>query len=332
MITDILRPPVPGDPTAEAYKDWLHLNIFDRASGLIAIVNVSLHGALDDPRARAAGTALFALPGSDWIGNIELRALRDAHCGLASLGLEHVAIAIDVERHTLLASVRWPDERVVLRVEARALNPPIDIDIRMPFGPGWMAWLVAPRLEVRGDLVIGETTYDLGNAVGYHDHNWGRWRWGDDIGWTWGAFVAPAPGPVIVASRATDRLHRHDGGGVVVVDVDAARRVFAGASVALTYEGSLATRLRRLPGALAALHQDRATPPLPATIHIRADDGVDRVAVRFQGRAAAQLVAGDPSRSGYGFIHSMIGDYDASGIIAGEPFACSGPAVMEHAD
>ena len=144
MITDILRPPAPGDPTAEAYKDWLHLNIFDRASGLTAIVNVSLHGALDDPRARAAGTALFALPGSGWIGNVEQLALRDARCGLAGLGLEHVAIAIDVARHTLLASVRWPDERVVLRVEARASSPPTVTRVKRHVVPSAIAMFVRP--------------------------------------------------------------------------------------------------------------------------------------------------------------------------------------------
>jgi hypothetical protein len=34
----------------------------------------------------------------------------------------------------------------------------------------------------------------LDRAPGYHDHNWGRWHWGQDLGWEWGCFLPPAPG------------------------------------------------------------------------------------------------------------------------------------------
>lgn len=55
-----------------------------------------------------------------------------------------------------------------------------------------MNWLVAsPKMEVTGtftiiDLITGEeTTYQLNNVRGYHDHNWGHWDWAE-IGWNWG--------------------------------------------------------------------------------------------------------------------------------------------------
>jgi hypothetical protein len=52
---------------------------------------------------------------------------------------------------------------------------------------GAINWLVAsPKMKVDGKLSVGEDEYLLKNVRGYHDHNWGYWYWGDDIGWDWG--------------------------------------------------------------------------------------------------------------------------------------------------
>jgi hypothetical protein len=90
--------------------------------------------------------------------------------------------------------------------------------------------------------------------------------------------------------------------------------------------------MRRLPGGLAALHQDRAHPSLPARVDIRADDGVDRVDVELRVLAAAQLIAGEPMQPGYGFIHELVGDFSASSVIAGERRSWQGLAVFEYVD
>lgn len=52
---------------------------------------------------------------------------------------------------------------------------------------GEINWIVAsPKMKVNGDLTVNGKTYTLKNARGYHDHNWGYWNWGDDLGWDWG--------------------------------------------------------------------------------------------------------------------------------------------------
>ncbi|WP_269850081.1 hypothetical protein [Methanosarcina horonobensis] len=48
-------------------------------------------------------------------------------------------------------------------------------------------WLVAsPKMEVSGNLSVAGVTYSLNNSRAYHDHNWGYWSWGEDLGWDWG--------------------------------------------------------------------------------------------------------------------------------------------------
>lgn len=334
-MIDPLRPPGLFDPAAGAYKDWLHLNLFDHASGAVGLVNVSLHGAPWDERSRAVGAALLYLPGTGWLGNVEARSLGEAGIGASSLALERIAIAVDPASGRVLASARLPEDGLELRLAAERASRPIAFERPLPFGSGWISWYAVPRLRVTsGTLRAGGRDLELGSgrASVYHDHNWGRWHWGQDAGWEWGSFLAPPPGPAFVASRVTDRAHRLAGSPALAVDAAEARRTFSGPAVEIVREGLLEARLRRLPGALAALHHDRVSPRLPARIRLRAGDGFDRVEIEFRARAAAQLIAGDPAVPGYGFLHQLAGEFTASGRIGGADVSCAGLGIFEHVD
>jgi hypothetical protein len=327
---DHLRPPPPFDPWAAGYKDWLHLNILDHASGSVGLVNLSLHGAPDDPRARAIGAALVHTPSRVWVGNMEVRSFREAAIGRSSIGLERTALALDLQSGTLLGSVEDRMHGLSLRVTATPAASPIVVEERLPFGRGWISWRALPRLTVNGEWTIEGERADLRDASAYHDHNWGRWHWGDDVGWEWGCFLQPAPGAAIVLSRTTDRAHRSTDPPSLAVQVGNRRRVFPGPSIELRYDGELETISRRLPGALAALHQDYARLRLPRRLLIQAGDGIDRLTVEFIGREAAQLIAGDPIVRGYGFINEIAGEFTCAGKIGDLEISGSGLGVLEH--
>ena len=333
MIDDALRPPLPTDPTAEAYKDWLHLNVFDHASGAIGLFSASLHGAPGDARARAIGAALVHLPALGWVGNVEVGALDDAAVGEHSIAMERLAVAVDAPSDRVLVSAQYPDDGLVASLAVRGRARALDIEARLPFGPGWISWFVEPRLSLDGSLALRDRKLDLAGGVGYHDHNWGRWHWGDDVGWEWGALVAAEPGPTIVVTRTTDRAHRHSGEPMLMVE-DAGRRTrFRAGAVEFRLEGRYeGPPLRRLPGALAALHQDRARPRLPGRVHVVADDGLERVDLEFLPRAAAQLIAGDPVRRGYGFVHELVGEFTARLRLARGDRSVRGLGVFEYVD
>jgi hypothetical protein len=328
---DGLRPPPPGDPTAGAYKDWLHLNLFDHPSGAVGLVNVSLTGAPGDPRSRAVGTALLHVPGQGWAGNLEARGFAEAKIGTASIGLEHVALGVDYGAGTVVASARFEEEGFLLDARAMSLVPAFAIDEPIPLGPGWFSWYSVGRLSVAGEVRVNGSVLPLARASAYHDHNWGRWHWGDDVGWDWGAFLAPEPGPAVILIRLTDSRHDLTQPPALVVHVAGRRRTFSGPSVEIQERGRLTGRLRRLPGSLAALHSDRADQDLPATVTVRADDGFDRLELEFTARAATQLVVADPQVRGYGFIHEVAGEFRCEGRVAGETFASDGLGVVERA-
>lgn len=57
----------------------------------------------------------------------------------------------------------------------------------------WMKWLVyMPSANVTGTITIDNETRSI-SAVGYHDHNWGRWAF-NDAQWNWAQVSAPEDG------------------------------------------------------------------------------------------------------------------------------------------
>jgi hypothetical protein len=331
MSVDTLRPPWPFEAASAAYKDWLHLNLFNHATGAVGLINVSLHGAPWAPAARAIGTALLHVPDRGWLGNVEVEDASAAQVGLTSVALPRVAVGLHPEAAAVLASVRFADDGLEGHCIATRASRPIEVRQDLD-GVGWVAWIAVPRLRLAGCLALAGQSLDLARTSAYHDHNFGRWHWGDHLGWEWGAFLTPAPGPTFVLSRLSGGQHRSPGTPLLIADVAGRRRTFSGPAIEVAAEGRLEARLRRLPGALAALHGDRAEPRLPARLVARVSDGVDRVEIDFRPRAAAQIIAGDPSRRGYGFLHEMVGEFVATGRLGTADAAGAGLAVVEYVD
>lgn len=332
ILVDTLRVPPPLDPTAPAYKDWLHLNVFDHRSGAVGLVNTSLHGPPGDPRTRVVGAALFDVPEVGWVGNLVVRGLRDARIDAAAVGLDTVGLAVDHTSGTIVASADLPDDRFALAVKAVASEDAVTLDRPLPLGSGWVSWYVLPRLAVTGNLRVGDTALSLDGASAYHDHNWGRWHWGDDFGWDWGSFHTDPPGPAVVFARTTDRLRRRPGPAFLLVSGPGTYRRFTGATVDVRTEGRMDEPARRVPGAMAALRSDRAAPRLPARVRITAGDGVDRVEVDFTARGCTQLILADPVRRGHSFVHESTGTFTLAGRLGGVEQSVAGLGVIEHVD
>jgi hypothetical protein len=110
------------------------------------------------------------------------------------------------------------------------------------------------------------------------------------------------------------------------------RRTFIGPAIQVDLSTGGLPGVRRLPGALAALHQDRLTPMVPTSLRIVANNGVDDVAIEFVADGATQVVAADPMVHGYGFIHEIAGRFTARGRVGGVDLSSTGLAVIEHVD
>ncbi len=330
--SDALRPSSDGDLSAALAKDWQHLNVFDHATGVTGIVNASLHGRPGDLRAFAAGAALFHSPELGWMGDARVTPMEDAVTGVHSIAFDWLGFAVSPGTGAVAASVRLPGA-IMLNLEANSVSKPVEVDVQVPFGSGWISWYIIPRLTVKGSLRLGSTSGErnLDTASAYHDHNWGRWAWGEDIGWEWAVCVAGDDGSVFELSRATNRSHR-SGVTSLIVLLDGRRRIYRGAALTVTRTGRLGPPERRVPGALAALHADRRTPVLPRHIRITLDDGLDHAVIDISATTAAQLIIAEPTRPGASFIHELAGTFRCSGQFGRRRVETSGLAMFEHAD
>jgi len=333
ILLETLRPPLPFDPSPFGYKDWLHLNFADPESGTIGLINASLHGSPWDERSRAMGTVLVHSPEWGWQSHVEIMAYSEANIGPSLIGLRDVALAINNKRGTIHASSLGASNPFHAQLVAEAAAAPLDFEQETPLGSGWISWYLVSSMCLSGEWTIKRNRTVLHNAPAYHDHNWGRWHWGDDFGWEWGCFLpssASLHSPSAVFARTSDRNHRLLGKPFLSVDVGPRRRCFAADNVVVSSGDDLDLPLHRVPGAMAALHPEMAEPRLPGAVEINAMQGPDRVTISFMARAAAQFVTADPSVRGYGFIHEIIGEYKGWGEVRGVPFENDGYGVFEY--
>ena len=187
-----------------------------------------------------------------------------------------------------------------------------------------------PLLKVEGYADIEGKNINLIDAFAYHDHNWGRWHWGEDIGWEWGCFVTDNGQNSFVFARTTDRFHQQFGAPWCSVHSGKKTRRFPVVSINCAMIDGQDRTIIRLPGALAALHQDRRWLRLPETVRLRARDGIDHIDIIFRARAAAQLITADPIRPGYGFIHELPGRFEITGHLGGRQVHEKGQGIFEY--
>lgn len=303
---DVLRPPVLSDPTAAAYKDWFHLNVFLPESGRVVLINLSLHGPPWDARARAVGVALASRVDGDWIGGIEIASFAQSKVDTQALFLSTVSMAVTRDGTALHAKVARPEDGLEADLVARPALSAGALDLTAQFGSGWIGWSAVPALSISGTLRLDGEDISLKNARGYHDHNWGRWFWGEDVAWEWGAWIL-SEDITIVAARGTDKAHFvRQPAHVFLVQRN---RVygFLPDQISLSYEASPTRAARRLPGALAAIHPDRCAPDLPRIVTLQAENRAARFELVFETETVAQLLLSDPIRPGSGFINELAG-------------------------
>lgn len=329
-VFDTLRPPLPGDPSGAAYKDWLHLNVF-LPDGRLALVNLSLHGPDRDIRSRVVGVAMVCDEGGDWLGGIEIAGHAAARIEAQGILLDTVALAVSPDGARLHASVRRAADGLAADLVARpALRLP-SLEMTAAFGAGWIGWMAVPVLEVSGSLRLDSAEIVLNGARGYHDHNWGRWFWGEDAAWEWGAFMLP-PDLAVVFARGTDKAHRTLGAAHLALVCGQRVIAFTPGQIRVGLERGAMPVRRRLPGALAVIHPDRGMPELPLRLVLEASSSIADLELSFAARSAAQLILAEPTRPGASFINELAGACRLTARLDGRTIRAEGFGVFEYVE
>ena len=192
---------------------------------------------------------------------------------------------------------------------------------------GQMNWITAaPVCKVNGNLRINGTVYSLDGVRGYHDHNWGRWMWCDNIGWDWGQAIEPndedeAGTDVgrygLTIGRLTNGPHTMDGTSRLQIWKNK-KQIAAFNNVIFGYDF----------GTYPYLY------PYPLLINATAksDDG-DSITSIFETSRGLPIYIGYLTGEGCNStIWELTGNYNVSGTIDGKPFNFQAEGFAEYAE
>ncbi|MBI3015726.1 MAG: hypothetical protein HYY65_11875 [Candidatus Tectomicrobia bacterium] len=324
---DALSRPRTDPGELQKYSEWHHFNFNDDANGLYGVLNLALSGNIQDPAQGRAGVSLVVCDRKKgWRGTMNLYSIEEARFSPGSVDLQIGANSVRFRKDRYLVSAALKDGSVVLK----ASWTPEASAIRVDNIGGMINTFILPRLAVEGSVRIAGCEYRIEGATGYHDHNWGYWNWGTDLGWDWGYLIQSPPRtrngspPVsIVFGQVTDATRAAAKSDLVLLVWVGERcaQVFLDEAVDIATAGELTgVAIPRVPGVMALLAPPRVS-GIPRQLRIRAEDGEDRVEIRMDVENALQFLVPHPVGGGTTTIAELVGPYQAQGVLGGRAFA-----------
>jgi hypothetical protein len=327
------RRPLTGPVTeAASYKEWMHFCVRlpgDPPGHLLVNFNVT-ERRLATCRLRTP--RMIAMCDTDrWRGEVQ------------TFGDEAVAATpgrVDVRMGS--SHLRWRDDAFEVRIDAADLAARLRIrPLVLPtvtssvsFGPGHaMHWVVIPRLEASGFVDVGGRRLTLERALTYHDHNWGHFRWGEDLSWEWG-FVNPddpaCPWSIVFVRVSDGGRHRTLSQGVLVWKDDVNVRTFQNREIDVSLEGSRAVERPVTIPPIAGLLVPGASSGVPARLALRAGGSGDGLALDYEVATGARIVVpSDVDDFGCVILNETAGPARVRGSTRAGDFDFTGPAIAE---
>ncbi|MEZ4298148.1 MAG: hypothetical protein R3B70_24565 [Polyangiaceae bacterium] len=341
----------PLDPSARPeYKEWQHFVVF--GEGWTFLFNPSTDGT-------ARGKITTVLCGDDWQAHVTPCRAPDLRPGRMDATFDRSGARFVAGRYQIWHHA--PD----LRVEAELTPTSVpSLSHHIHLGPqAHLSWCLVPRLSATGWLeVTGSPRREFRARLAYHDHNWGRFRWGSDFSWEWGcAMPEDVESPwTVVFARMNDRARTRTTATSVFLLKDGAHlRYFRDREAHFRTEGlapvlapipdngppspadtaslssapsppeQSAPRLPRVPAAAALLLPD-SDRDVPAHTFFDARRAGDRLSGHITSRLRGQiLVPSDTDLRRVVRLNEVHTRAEIEGHCAGEPISLRGPGLLE---
>ncbi len=328
---DFLRAPLLATAQPTGFKEWHHFVIHGRGVRLLLNFNLTNEG-FGAGEVRLAPRVIVIAHDENWTGAVERfdeRALNiSADLGELTIGGNRMTVLPDGYHVT----IDLPDNGIRGELHFASASRPFVVR-NEPLGDGRISWLFVPRLRADGWLSIGGREHRIENDLAYHDHNWGRFWWGDDFGWTWGTILPTAPGDPwsMVFLQTTDRSRlRCLTQALYVWHHDEPAATFRHSAVHTRSDGLLNRAADcTLPPAMRLL-LDGEVPGVPERIDIAATRAGDTVHVEFHSHSYARLAQPSEVRLDRSTVLCETGGTArVSGSINGDDFDFVGNGVFE---
>jgi hypothetical protein len=318
---------------AAGHKEWLHFCVY--ADGLDVLVNFSLVDDLAATQQRPLQHARLTCLLHDqhgWDGDVVSFSPDEVRVQRGYIGLKFADNEVYFRDGVFYIRAQLPERGIAMELILTPVTIPAPANnIDVEDGPP-IHWIVVPRLLATGHVQVRGQSYALRDAVAYHDHNWGHFRWGRDFAWEWGYGLPSDSGCdfSLVFVRLSNRSHSQ----VLMQAIFLWRglrqfRVFRDEDVQVTHSGLLrAERLFKLPRVMALVAPGTAT-DVPATLSLLGQARGDRADVELTFGDVAQVIIPNDDDLGVTIIHEVNGTFRFEGTIRGERISMRGRAVVE---
>jgi hypothetical protein len=203
--SDFLRAPLLASARPEGYKEWHHFVV--HRPGWRLLINFSLTTEEVGGRPRLVPRVIVIAQDDRWRGVVQrFDTEPEVSADLGGLTVGGNRVTVDPQGYHLKIDLPGHDVAGELLLTATG-RPAVVLVNNQPLGDGRLTWLFVPRLRADGWFRVGGSRRRVEGDVAYHDHNWGRFRWGDDFGWTWASVLPATPDDPwsLVFMRMTDR-------------------------------------------------------------------------------------------------------------------------------
>ncbi|MHA3023484.1 hypothetical protein ACXPWS_24855 [Mycobacterium sp. BMJ-28] len=329
--SDFMRTPMLGTAEPDGFKEWHHFVI--HAPGVRLLINFSLNNeTAPGGRFRLVPRVIVIGHEDRWHGKIarfDESELTISPC-LGDLGIGGNRMVVRPDGYQVTISL--PEHDIHGELSFRSVSRPFVVN-NQAVGSGRMNWLFVPRLHADGWMRIHGREHRFDDDVAYHDHNWGRFWWGDDFGWEWGTVLPrESDNPwSLVFLRMTDRRRLHYlSQALYVWHHDEPAAIFRHASIDVRTSGLLGRPADcTLPPPMRLL-LDGEVPSVPARIEVTAARSGDTIRAEFQPQSYARLAQpSELSLDGTTVLCESSGTARMTGSINGADIDFAGTGVFE---
>ena len=329
--SDFLRAPLLATAHAPGFKEWHHFVV--HGAGRRLLINFSLTNETSRTgQHRLAPRVIVISHEKRWTGAIERfddsELDMSPDLGVLTIGGNRMIVRPDGYQ----VAIDLPGQDIRGELNFTSASRPFVVN-NQPMGEGRMCWLFVPRLRADGWLRIGGHEHRVDGELSYHDHNWGRFWWGGDFGWTWGTILSQTPGNPwsMVFLRMTDRRRlRCLSQALYVWHHDEPAAIFRHAAVQTRSHGRLGRAADCTLPAPMRLLLDGEVSDVPERVEIDATRAGDTVHAEFRPESYARLA--QPSEiclDRSTVLCETNGTATASGAINGERLDFVGTGVFE---
>ncbi|MEK6153629.1 hypothetical protein WIW50_10235 [Flavobacteriaceae bacterium 3-367] len=324
-----LKIPISSPLSPEDWKDWYHYILLDPDNNIRILFNISFSGRPE--QGEITTTFQLTMPSNGSLTKLVnygfLKVDKWTEKPASRMPLEFKVpdfLEVSIAKDHFRISVKHQTPKFSFELEGKPEATPLLVPELFPYGSGFIGWGFIPGVTPNGYVTNENLNLPITSRwFCYHDHNFGRFRWGDkEVGWVWW---------VVTMWSETNDIYTfvfHRGNSkdfakiakpfLFIYKNNALKKTFVGRSVNITFQWTRTPeRIPILPGALASVFSHRKV-LTPEHIKVHANDDIHSVEIDMIIDTKMEIVLPDYEDKQYTFLKELNGKAKAALTLEGK--------------